>query len=87
NRGSQFYLAMYWAQQLAEQTDDKELAEHFAPLAKALSDNEDTIVAELNEAQGQPADTGGYYYPDRDKTTAVMRPSKTLNEALAAAGG
>ena len=87
NRGSQFYLAMYWAQQLAEQTEDKELAEHFAPLAKALSDNEDTIVAELNEAQGQPADTGGYYYPDRDKTTAVMRPSKTLNEALAAAGG
>ncbi|MCH9666326.1 MAG: NADP-dependent isocitrate dehydrogenase [Actinomycetia bacterium] len=85
NRGSQFYLAMYWARELAEQTEDKELAEHFAPLAKALSDNEDTIVAELNEAQGKPADTGGYYYPDPEKTTAVMRPSKTLNDALAAA--
>ena len=87
NRGSQFYLAMYWARELAEQTEDKELAEHFAPLAKALSDNEDTIVAELNEAQGKPADTGGYYYPDPEKTTAVMRPSKTLNDALAAARG
>ncbi|GJF09200.1 isocitrate dehydrogenase, NADP-dependent [Mycolicibacterium cyprinidarum] len=85
NRGSQFYLAMYWAQELAEQTEDKELAEHFASLAKTLSENEDTIVAELNEVQGKPADTGGYYYPDRDKTTAVMRPSKTLNEALEAA--
>ncbi|HEY9263553.1 MAG TPA: NADP-dependent isocitrate dehydrogenase, partial [Mycobacterium sp.] len=87
NRGSQFYLAMYWAQALAEQTDDKELAEHFAPLAKALTENEDTIVSELNEAQGKPADIGGYYYPDRDKTAAVMRPSKTLNDALAAAQG
>jgi len=87
NRGSQFYLALYWAQALAEQTDDKELAEHFAPLAEALTENEDTIVAELNEAQGKPADIGGYYYPDRDKTTAVMRPSKTLNDALAAAQG
>jgi len=85
NRGSQFYLAMYWAQELAEQTEDKELAKHFAPLAKALSESEDTIVDELNEAQGKVADIGGYYYPDRDKTTAVMRPSKTLNDALAAA--
>lgn len=86
NRGSQFYLALYWAQALAEQTDDKELAEHFAPpLAEALSENEDAIVSELNEAQGKPADIGGYYYPDRDKTTAVMRPSKTLNDALEAA--
>ncbi|GAB3226012.1 NADP-dependent isocitrate dehydrogenase [Mycolicibacterium hippocampi] len=87
NRGSQFYLAMYWAQELAEQTEDKELADHFAPLAKALSDNEDTIVAELNEAQGKPADIGGYYYPDREKTTSVMRPSKTLNETLTTSGG
>ncbi|MGB2921752.1 MAG: NADP-dependent isocitrate dehydrogenase [Mycobacterium sp.] len=87
NRGSQFYLAMYWAKELAEQTEDKELADHFAPLAKALSDNEDTIVAELNEAQGKPADIGGYYYPDREKTTSVMRPSKTLNETLTTSGG
>ncbi len=87
NRGSQFYLAMYWAQELAQQTEDKELAEHFAPLAKALSENEETIVAELNEAQGKPVDTGGYYCLDRDKTTAVMRPSETFNNALAAARG
>jgi isocitrate dehydrogenase len=85
NRGSQFYLAMYWAQELAEQTDDKELAEHFAPLAKALADSEDAIVAELNEAQGTAVDIGGYYYPDAEKITAVMRPSKTFNEALEAA--
>ena len=87
NRGSQFYLAMYWAQELAAQSDDKELAEHFAPLAKALTENEDVIVAELNESQGTPVDIGGYYYPDREKTTAVMRPSKTLNAALEAAQG
>jgi isocitrate dehydrogenase len=87
NRGSQFYLALYWAQELAEQTENKELAEHFAPLAKALADNEDTIVTELNEAQGKPADIGGYYYPDREKTTSVMRPSKTLNEALTSSQG
>ena len=87
NRGSQFYLALYWAQELAEQTENTELAEHFAPLAKALADNEDTIVTELNEAQGKPADIGGYYYPDREKTTSVMRPSKTLNEALTSSQG
>ncbi|MGB7507908.1 MAG: NADP-dependent isocitrate dehydrogenase [Mycobacterium sp.] len=87
NRGSQFYLALYWAQELAQQTENKELAEHFAPLAKTLADNEDTIVTELNEAQGKPADTGGYYYPDREKTTSVMRPSKTLNEALTSSQG
>ncbi|MGH3643336.1 MAG: NADP-dependent isocitrate dehydrogenase [Mycobacterium sp.] len=87
NRGSQFYLAMYWAQELAEQTDDKELAEHFAPLAKALTDSEDAIVAELNEAQGIAVDIGGYYYPDAEKITAVMRPSKTFNEALEATRG
>ncbi|BBX75692.1 NADP-dependent isocitrate dehydrogenase [Mycobacterium shinjukuense] len=84
NRGSQFYLAMYWAQQLAAQTDDRELAEHFAPLADTLTNNEDIIVAELAEVQGEPVDIGGYYQPDNDKTAAVMRPSKTFNEALAA---
>ena len=87
NRGSQFYLALYWAQELAAQSDDKELAEHFAPLAAALAADEDVILAELNEAQGKPVDIGGYYYPDRDKTEAVMRPSKRLNAALAAASG
>ena len=82
NRGSQFYLAMYWAAELAAQTEDKELADHFSALAKSLSDNEDAIVAELNEVQGTSVDIGGYYYPDREKTTAVMRPSKTLNSLL-----
>lgn len=86
NRGSQFYLAMYWAHELAEQTDDKALAEHFAPLAKTLAENESTIVDELNAAQGKPVDIGGYYYPDQEKTTAVMRPSATFNSALEAAG-
>jgi isocitrate dehydrogenase len=87
NRGSQFYLAMYWAQELAEQTEDKELADHFAKLAKTLADNEDTIVSELAEVQGKSVDIGGYYYPDREKTTAVMRPSKTLNSVLESANG
>ena len=85
NRGSQFYLAMYWAQELADQSDDQELAEHFATFAKALTENEDAIVAELNEAQGNSVDIGGYYYPDAEKTAAVMRPSKTFNAALEAA--
>ncbi|HEV7851972.1 MAG TPA: NADP-dependent isocitrate dehydrogenase, partial [Mycobacterium sp.] len=85
NRGSQFYLAMYWAQQLAEQTEDQELADHFAGLAKSLAENEDAIVSELAEVQGDSVDIGGYYYPDREKTTAVMRPSKTLNETLESA--
>ncbi|HEX3545891.1 MAG TPA: NADP-dependent isocitrate dehydrogenase [Mycobacterium sp.] len=87
NRGSQFYLAMYWAQELAAQTDDTELAEHFAALADALTENEDAIVAELNEVQGHAVDIGGYYAPDVEMTTAVMRPSKTFNAALAAAQG
>ncbi|MDV7240729.1 MULTISPECIES: NADP-dependent isocitrate dehydrogenase [Rhodococcus] len=83
NRGSQFYLAMYWAQELAAQTEDEELAQHFAPLAEALAENEDTIVRELIEVQGEAVDIGGYYKPDSDKTVAVMRPSKTLNTTLA----
>ena len=87
NRGSHFYLAMYWAQELAAQGDDAELKAHFAPLAKALSDNEQTIVQELNEVQGKPVDIGGYYKADPNKTKAVMRPSKTLNAALRAAIG
>jgi len=87
NRGSQFYLSMYWAQELAAQTEDAELAAHFAPLAKTLTDGEATIVAELNAVQGKPADIGGYYKADDEKTQAVMRPSATFNAALAAALG
>src|SRR4029077_2573192 len=69
NRGSQFYLALYWAQELAAQTEDQELADHFAALAKSLAEKEDAVVAELAEVQGTPVDIGGYYYPDREKTT------------------
>ncbi|MFZ1386605.1 MAG: NADP-dependent isocitrate dehydrogenase [Thiolinea sp.] len=83
NRGSHFYLAMYWAQELANQTEDAELAAQFAPLAKTLSENEQKIVAELNGVQGKPVDLGGYYYVDPAKTSAVMRPSATLNQAIA----
>jgi len=85
NRGSQFYLALYWAQELATQTEDAELAAQFAPLYKKLADNEQVIVAELSAVQGKPADIGGYYKPDFAKLETVMRPSKTLNAALAAA--
>ncbi len=85
NRGSQFYLAMYWAQELAAQTDDTALAARFAPLAKALSDNEKIIVAEFATVQGKPVDIGGYYMADVEKVNAVMRPSKTLNAVLAGA--
>ncbi|WP_137874567.1 NADP-dependent isocitrate dehydrogenase [Rhodococcus sp. Q] len=85
NRGSQFYLAMYWAQELAAQTEDAELRSRFAPLADVLTKNENTIVGELGDAQGNPVDIGGYYQPDADLTAAVMRPSKTFNDALAAA--
>ncbi len=85
NRGSHFYLALYWAQELAGQDEDAELKAHFAPLAKALGDNEEKIVTELAAVQGQPADIGGYYKADGDKCKAVMRPSPTLNEALRAA--
>jgi isocitrate dehydrogenase len=85
NRGSQFYLTMYWAQALAAQTQDADLARHFAPLARALTANEQKIVDELNGVQGHPVDIGGYYFPDRKKVTAVMRPSETFNGALAAA--
>ena len=87
NRGSQFYLALYWAQALAEQTEDPELRARFAPLAKTLAENEDRIVAEFTEVQGKPVDIGGYYYPDLAKLDAVMRPSQTFNAALEAARG
>ena len=83
NRGSHFYLALYWAQELARQTDDVELAAAFKGLAETLAEKESTIVDELLAVQGKPADTGGYYLPDAEKTTAVMRPSKTFNDALA----
>ena len=81
-RGSHFYLAMYWAQSLAEQDDDRELQTLFTPVAKQLSDNEARIIAELNEVQGRPADLGGYYRPDRTLTSGVMRPSATLNAVI-----
>jgi isocitrate dehydrogenase len=84
NRGSHFYLAMYWAQALAAQTKDKDLQARFAPLAKTLTENEAKINAELIGAQGKPVDMGGYYHPDFNKTSGAMRPSATLNAALAA---
>ena len=83
NRGSHFYLAMYWAGALAAQDDDAELAATFAPLASELSDKEAGILDELNAAQGTPVDIGGYYHPDEAKTSAAMRPSATLNAVLA----
>ncbi|MFG3309349.1 NADP-dependent isocitrate dehydrogenase [Streptomyces wuyuanensis] len=86
NRGSHFYLALYWAQELAKQTDDAQLAEAFAGLAKTLTEQETTIVDELIAVQGSPADIGGYYQPDVTKASAVMRPSQTLNQALATLG-
>jgi isocitrate dehydrogenase len=84
NRGSHFYLAMYWAQALATQTDDADLATQFGVLAKALAENEEAILAELSAAQGKPVDIGGYYHADRSKVAAAMRPSKTFNETLKA---
>ncbi|AWI75438.1 isocitrate dehydrogenase (NADP(+)) [Parazoarcus communis] len=85
NRGSQFYLAMYWAQALAEQNDNAELKAHFGPIAKSMTENEQKIIDELKSVQGQPVDIGGYYLADSDKCKAVMRPSATLNELLKAA--
>ncbi|MBO9875289.1 MULTISPECIES: NADP-dependent isocitrate dehydrogenase [Xanthomonas] len=83
NRGSHFYLAMYWAQALAAQDEDATLKARFAPLAKQLTEQEATIVAELNGVQGQPVDIQGYYRPNLDLVSKAMRPSKTLNDALA----
>jgi isocitrate dehydrogenase len=83
NRGSHAWLAVYWAQALAEQTGDPELAEVFAPVAAQLIAHADTINDELIAVQGHPNDLGGYYLPDPDKVTAAMRPSQTLNDILA----
>jgi isocitrate dehydrogenase len=82
NRGSHFYLTLYWAQALAEQTDDEKVQQAFAPLAERLADDEETIVAELNDVQGEPVELGGYYWVDREKATAAMRPSATFNDAI-----
>ena len=82
NRGSHFYLALYWAQELAAQTVDGELAAAFAPVAEALAANESTIVEELIAVQGSPAEIGGYYRPDAELVAAVMRPSATLNRII-----
>ncbi len=87
NRGSHFYLALYWAQALAEQTEDRELQECFVPVAKELKENEARIVDELNSVQGHPQDIGGYYFPDPERASAAMRPSPTLNSALDHAAG
>jgi isocitrate dehydrogenase len=85
-RGSHFYLALYWAQAVAAQTEDAALRQRFAPLAAALTKAEQQIVGELNGAQGKPVDIGGYYHPSPEKCTAAMRPSATLNTALAILG-
>lgn len=82
NRGSHFYLALYWAQALAAQEEDSDLRDEFVPLAKALTENEDTIAAELLAVQGKPVSMGGYYYPDEDLANAAMRPSATFNRLL-----
>lgn len=87
NRGSQFYLSLYWAEALATQTEDKELAERFAPFAEKLAASEQTIIAEFKAVQGRSADLGGYYHVDPEKCAAVMRPSGTFNVALAAFSG
>ncbi|MEX0964662.1 MAG: NADP-dependent isocitrate dehydrogenase [Pseudohongiellaceae bacterium] len=84
NRGSHFYLALYWAQAVAAQDDDAELKNRFTPVAKAMLENEAKIIAELNAAQGPAMDIGGYYKPDAAKTSAAMRPSATLNEIISA---
>jgi isocitrate dehydrogenase len=83
NRGSHFYLAMYWAQELAKQTEDAELAKDFAGIAEALTSNEETIVGELAAVQGPAVDLGGYYRPDAAKAAEIMRPSATFNKVVA----
>ena len=82
NRGSHFYLALYWAEALAHQSTDKDLQAHFAPIAQQLAKNETEIVQELNAAQGHPVDIGGYYRPDEGKTARAMCPSVTFNAIL-----
>jgi isocitrate dehydrogenase len=87
NRGSQFYLTLYWAQELAAQGEDPELQSKFAPLAKALAGSEQKILEELAAVQGAPAEIGGYYMADPEKLTAVMRPSATFNAVLGTVAG
>ena len=82
NRGSHFYLALYWAEALASQSHDPELKNYFAKLAKALAESEETIVAELTNCQGESVDMGGYYMPELDKVEKLMRPSATLNALI-----
>ncbi|RYZ87634.1 MAG: NADP-dependent isocitrate dehydrogenase, partial [Moraxellaceae bacterium] len=86
NRGSHFYLAMYWAQTLAAQTDDAQLAAEFAPLAVLLTNNESKIIAEIIAAGGKPVELGGYYRLDEKLASAALRPSATFNSALATLG-
>jgi isocitrate dehydrogenase len=86
NRGSHFYLALYWAQELAAQTDDAQVAEAFTGLAQTLTDQEEAIVGELIAVQGSPVDIGGYYQPDPELAEAVMRPSPLFNAAIATLG-
>ena len=78
-RGSHFYLALYWAQALARQTNDLELQARFKPVAEQMAANEEKIIQELNDAQGQPVDIGGYYHPNQEMAASAMRPSGTLN--------
>ncbi len=82
NRDSHYWFARYWAEALATQTEDTEISAHFAPISKALIEGEEAIVSELIGAQGKPVDLGGYYHADEDKTSSVMRPSKTLNDII-----
>ena len=84
NRGSHFYLALYWAQALADQDTDAQLKEKFAALAKSLSENEAAIAKELTDIQGQPVEIGGYYLPAEEKVAAAMRPAELLNKLLSA---
>jgi isocitrate dehydrogenase len=85
NRGSHFYLALYWAEALAAQSKDAGLKTRFASIAKALEDGESTIIDELNGAQGSPVDIGGYYHPDHAKVASAMRPSAALNAIIESA--
>ena len=82
NRDSHYFFALYWAEALASQSQDADLATHFQPIAKALGEKQDAILSELAAVQGSAADLGGYFHPDREKLARVMRPSKTLNEII-----
>ena len=82
NRGSHAYLALYWAEELAKQTDNAELAAEFGPIYDKMAANIDKIIAEIDESQSKPQDIGGYYFPDEEKTSKAMRPSSTLNSIL-----